>query len=119
MRRTMTTLAMNSTTTKPFRVERSTRASRMTLILAAILLVILISMPFWADSSYLRLFIELACYLVMAQMWNLLGGYGGLVSIGQQAYIGIGGYALVALANFAGVNPFVCVALGGLVAAAF
>src|SRR5262249_52745754 len=41
----------------------------------------------------------------------------GLVSVGQQAYVGLGGYALVSLADFAGLNPFVCVPLGGLLAA--
>ena len=50
-------------------------------------------------------------------MWNLLAGYGGLVSIGQQAFVGLGGYALLVLADDAGVNPFLAVPLAGLVAA--
>jgi branched-chain amino acid transport system permease protein len=50
-------------------------------------------------------------------MWNLLAGYGGLVSIGQQAYVGLGGYTLVTLADLAGLDPFVCVPLGGVIAA--
>ena len=41
--------------------------------------------------------------LVLAQMWNLLAGYGGLVSIGQQAFVGLGGYALIVLADDLGV----------------
>jgi branched-chain amino acid transport system permease protein len=98
-------------------VERATRASRATLLLGTVLLAVLISMPLWADPSTLRQFTEFACFLVMAQMWNLLGGYGGMVSIGQQAYIGIGGYALITLGNFAGLNPFVCIPLAGVVAA--
>jgi branched-chain amino acid transport system permease protein len=65
----------------------------------------------------MRLLVEFFCFLVMAQMWNLLAGYGGLVSIGQQAYLGLGGYALFALANHAGLNPFLCVPLAGFVAA--
>jgi branched-chain amino acid transport system permease protein len=52
-------------------------------------------------------------------MWNLLAGYAGLVSIGQQAYVGLGGYALIVLADDLGVNPFLAVPLAGLVAAAF
>ena len=100
-----------------FQVERATPASRATLITGAVLLVLLASMPFWAESSWLRMFTEFACFLVMAQMWNLLGGYGGMVSIGQQAYIGIGGYALIVLGNMAGLNPFICIPLAGLVAA--
>jgi branched-chain amino acid transport system permease protein len=38
--------------------------------------------------------------------WNLLAGYAGLVSVGQQAYIGLGAYAVVWLAQ-RGVDPFV------------
>jgi branched-chain amino acid transport system permease protein len=105
------------TTSADFQVERATRSSRATLLVGAILLFVLISLPFWGESSSLRQFTEFACFLVMAQMWNLLGGYGGMVSIGQQAYIGIGGYALITLGNFGGLNPFLCVPLAGVVAA--
>src|SRR5262249_60649190 len=44
--------------------------------------------------------------------------YAGLVWIGQQAYVGLGGYALIVLADDAGVNPFLAVPLAGVVAAA-
>jgi branched-chain amino acid transport system permease protein len=77
----------------------------------------LAGLPFWADPSTMRLIVEAVCLLVLAQMWNLLAGYGGLVSVGQQAYVGLGGYALVTLADFVGVNPFLCVPLGGALAA--
>ena len=66
----------------------------------------------------MRDFVEIACYFIFAMMWNLLAGYGGMVSIGQQAFFGLGGYAMLVLGNFAGVNPFVAVPLGALVAAA-
>lgn len=121
----MTTLAVQPEVTRPvsqgscFAVERLTRAGRVTAIFLAIMLPVSISMPFWADSSHLRLFTELACYFVMAQMWNLLGGYGGLVSIGQQAFIGIGGYSLIVLANILGMNPFVSIPVAGIIAALF
>ncbi|MGA2551237.1 MAG: branched-chain amino acid ABC transporter permease [Burkholderiaceae bacterium] len=100
----------------PVSIERMTPWSRATLVLGAVLFLTAVSMPFWAPSSALRQFTEFACLLLMAQMWNLLGGYGGLVSIGQQAYVGIGGYALVALVNFGHVNPFLCVPLAALLA---
>jgi branched-chain amino acid transport system permease protein len=60
---------------------------------------------------------ELLAMLTLAEMWNLLAGYGGLVSVGQQAYIGLGGYALNVFADFLGIDPFVSVFLSGLVAA--
>ncbi len=65
----------------------------------------------------MREFVEIACYFIFAMMWNLLAGYGGMVSIGQQAFFGFGGYAMLMLGNFAGVNPFVAVPLGALAAA--
>ncbi len=37
--------------------------------------------------------------LALAQLWNVLAGWGGLISVGQQAFVGLGAYAL-----FAGVT---------------
>ncbi len=65
----------------------------------------------------MRAIVEFIALLVLAQMWNLLAGYAGLVSIGQQAFVGLGGYALIVLADDVGVNPFLAVPLAGLVAA--
>ncbi|HBZ45482.1 MAG TPA: branched-chain amino acid ABC transporter permease, partial [Maritimibacter sp.] len=45
------------------------------------------------------------------QMWNLLAGYAGLVSVGQQAFIGVAGYMLFVLAQNFGINPFLAVIL--------
>jgi branched-chain amino acid transport system permease protein len=53
----------------------------------------------------------------LAQLWNLLAGYAGLVSVGQQAYVGLGGYALFYLASQFGVHPLVAVVLAGPIAA--
>jgi branched-chain amino acid transport system permease protein len=50
-------------------------------------------------------------------MWNLLAGYGGMVSIGQQAYFGLGGYTMLMLGNPAGVNPFLAVPLAAVASA--
>jgi branched-chain amino acid transport system permease protein len=50
-------------------------------------------------------------------LWNLLAGYAGLVSVGQQAYVGLGGYALFALAILAGIHPLAAVPLAGAFAA--
>ena len=80
--------------------------------------VALATVPAWSDAATMRLLIEFIGLLVLAQMWNLLAGYAGLISIGQQAYVGLGGYALVVLADDLRVNPFAAVPLAGLVAAA-
>lgn len=74
------------------------------------------TLPWWGESSWMREIVELSCYLVFAIMWNLMAGYGGMVSIGQQAFFGMGGYALLVLGNFLGVNPFLAVPVAALMA---
>ena len=44
-------------------------------------------------------------YLSLAQMWNLLAGFAGLISIGQQMFVGIGVYSLLTLAEDRGSTP--------------
>jgi branched-chain amino acid transport system permease protein len=100
-------------------VERTTRASRFGAGAAVLLVAGLVALPWMGDAGLMRVVIEFIALLVLAQMWNLLAGYAGLVSIGQQAYVGLGGYALIVLADDLGVNPFLAVPLAGLVAAAF
>jgi branched-chain amino acid transport system permease protein len=88
-------------------------------VVAAAVVAVLATLPAWTGPATMRLVIEFIGLLVLAQMWNLLAGYAGLVSIGQQAYVGLGGYALVVLADDLGVNPFVAAPLAGVVAAGF
>ena len=101
----------------PFTVERATKASRIGAAVGTVGVLVLASLPWWGDSSWMRAIVEFACLLALAQMWNLLAGYGGVVSIGQQAFLGLGGYALFVLADHLHVNPFLCVPLAGVVAA--
>jgi branched-chain amino acid transport system permease protein len=79
---------------------------------------VLAAVPWWASEGQARNLVEFFSLLALAQMWNLLAGYAGLVSIGQQAFVGIGAYALYALGDKGGIHPFLAVALAGLVAAA-
>jgi branched-chain amino acid transport system permease protein len=98
-------------------VERTTRAGRVGAVAGVALLAVLAAVPWVGDAGLMRLVIEFIALLVLAQMWNLLAGYAGLVSIGQQAWVGVGGYALVVLADDLGVNAFLAVPLAGLVTA--
>lgn len=101
----------------PFRVVRKTRASQAGAVCAAVLVGAAASMPWWAEPSWMREFTQIACYFIFASMWNLLAGYGGMVSIGQQAFLGCGGYLLVIMANKFGVNPFFAVPLAAMLTA--
>jgi branched-chain amino acid transport system permease protein len=97
-----------------FRIEHSNRASRIGLALFVAVLFVLAAAPAWADRQDLRLLGEIFVYIVLASLWNLLAGYAGLVSIGQQAYVGLGAYVLYSLAMLAGVHPFAAIPLAGL-----
>ena len=77
-----------------FTVSRSTRLSNFGILFAVILVFALAMGPLWLGRADMRLLGEIFYFLALAQMWNLLAGYGGLVSVGQQAFIGIGGYLL-------------------------
>lgn len=93
-----------------------TRALRPTVCVGVV--AVLALAPMWATLGQLRNLVELLTLLTLAQMWNLLAGYAGLVSIGQQAYIGIGAYAFYALGDKASVQPYLAVLLAGVIAAA-
>lgn len=106
---------MNAQTS--FRVERWTRASRATVAVVALLLAVAIVAPFWLGPGAMDRLTILFVYVILAAMWNALAGYAGLVSVGQQLFIGLGAYFTIKLADW-GVNPFVAMVLAGLIVAA-
>jgi len=99
------------------RVEHATRSSRIGVAMIAVALCVLALAPFWGDRATLRLLAEIFTFVALASLWNLLAGYAGLVSVGQQAFVGLGGYLLFALAMLAGINPIVAIFIAGPVAA--
>jgi len=100
--------------TPAFRVELSTRSSKLGALIAVIGLAILAAGPWWLGSANMRTVVEIGYYLALAQMWNLLAGYGGLVSVGQQAFVGLGGYMLFVLVILAGVPALVALPLAAV-----
>lgn len=100
-----------------YTVQRSTQSSRIAMSIGLVIVVVLALAPYWAGRGDLRMMVEIFYYLALAQMWSLLAGYGGLVSIGQQAFVGIGGYMLFAMAAFGGVHPILALVLAGVISA--
>ena len=86
--------------------------------MAVIALVVLATAPWWAGRADMRLLGEIYLYLSLACLWNMMAGYAGLVSVGQQAYVGFGGYMLFALTIFGGLHPVAAIAVAGVLAAA-
>lgn len=101
----------------PLKVERRTRTSRIALPIAAAIVVVAATIPAWGSSNIMKQAVTFLTLLALAQMWNLLAGYAGLVSVGQQAFIGIGAYSLWVFSEKFGVHPFLCVPIAGVVAA--
>jgi branched-chain amino acid transport system permease protein len=99
------------------RIERSTRISHLFAAFGLLLLFFLITAPFYLGRSELSLLVEIFSYLALASLWNLLAGYTGLASVGQQAFVGLGGYSLFALTIFLRMPPILAVPAAGIVAA--
>jgi branched-chain amino acid transport system permease protein len=100
-----------------YRVERGTRTTHAAALVALLVLVVLASLPAWGSSGAMRLLSELFVLLAMAQMWNLLAGFAGLVSIGQQAFVGIGAYGLYVFTDRVGLGPIPAIVATGIGAA--
>ncbi|MDB5643082.1 MAG: transporter permease [Hyphomicrobiales bacterium] len=100
-----------------YTIERATRASRIAGLLSLVVVAALIAAPWWAGRANMRLLGEVYAFLALASLWNLLAGFTGLVSVGQQAFVGLGGYALFAASIFYGVPPLLAVVLSGFVGA--
>ena len=99
------------------RVEHANTSSRIGMAIVVVALVALIAAPWWADRASLRLLSEICAYVALASLWNLLAGYAGLVSVGQQAYVGLGAYVLFALATIVDVHPLVAIPIAAIAAA--
>jgi branched-chain amino acid transport system permease protein len=99
------------------RVEHATRSSRIGVALIGVALIVLALAPFWGDRQTLRLLAEIFTFVSLASLWNLLAGYAGLVSVGQQAFVGLGGYLQFALVILAGVHPIVAILIAGPIGA--
>ncbi len=98
------------------KVKRATRSSWVGLAAVVVLILVMPIAPYVIDKGIQGSMVTLFSLIVMATMWNLLAGYGGMLSVGQQAYIGIGAYALVFFADTMGLDPFMAVPLAVVVA---
>jgi branched-chain amino acid transport system permease protein len=96
-------------------VQRSTRTSRVATVAFVPLIIILVLAPKWCDRGTVSMLVEFFFYLALAQLWNLLAGYAGVVSLGQQAFIGLGGYVLFGLCVLGELHPLLAMGAAGVV----
>jgi len=73
---------------------------RIQKAVAAAVILGLGTLPYWSGEYIVLLGLLSLLYMSLGQMWNLLAGYAGLVSLGQQLFIGLGGYALAVTTEY-------------------
>ena len=88
-------------------------------ISSVVLILLLAALPLIGIPRVWFLYIFLFfIYLAMANMWNLLAGYSGLISLAPAAFIGLAGYTL-AVVTWVGWPYYIGIILGSFVAAIF
>ena len=96
-------------------VQRWTRLSRGFTSGAGLLVLLLALVPLTMSANVVQKLTSLFILVMLAAMWNALAGYGGLVSVGQQAYFGIGAYGTI-LITHQSISPYYAMLLAILLA---
>jgi len=82
--------------------------------MAALAVVVVFALfPYYVYAGTTAILVQAFIILTLASMWNLLAGYAGLVSVGQQAFLGLGAYFVLILAIH-GVSPFIGLPLAAI-----
>jgi branched-chain amino acid transport system permease protein len=106
----------NSSIPAAFSIERWTPISKASVSLLLLGQLALAFAPLVLSVGAIDRLTTLFIYGILALMWNALAGYAGLVSIGHQAFFGLGAYAAVRLAD-AGISPYPALLLAAILVA--
>jgi branched-chain amino acid transport system permease protein len=98
------------------RVRRATPSSWVGLAVGVVLFGWLFYGTRDLDQAFQNDITRVCVWITLATMWNLLAGYTGLVSIGQQAFVGLGGYGLIVVSNGYDQDIYFSVLPAGLIA---
>jgi branched-chain amino acid transport system permease protein len=99
------------------RVAIATATSHAFALAACLIMAALIALPLIAGRGLVQDLVFIFYMFTLAQFWNLLAGFAGLVSVGQQTFVGLGGYLLFAFTVLLGLDPLPAILLAGIVAA--
>jgi branched-chain amino acid transport system permease protein len=103
-------------------VERPRSPPRKTTgvgtLLILVLLIVALLVPLFVESpSHQNMAILILMAAQMGVAWNIVGGYAGQISLGQAAFYGLGAYTSTLLFARFGINPWLAMIAGGVVAA--
>ena len=91
--------------------------SRGALWLGAAAVGVLLALPAVLTSYAVTVLIFIFFYGYLGQAWNILGGYGGQLSAGHAAFVGVGAYTTTLLSMHWGLSPWIGMLVGGALAA--
>lgn len=94
------------------------RIIEISAALIAVILLFVFGVTGVFSSNAMRILLQIALYCALGTMWNLMSGYTGMTSLGQQSFIGISGYTLCILTTYYGLSYWVAIAVGGILSAA-
>jgi branched-chain amino acid transport system permease protein len=103
-------------------VDMSSRQSGRSLVGIAVFAICVVLLPLFTQSGVILNFFTMALYAaLMAQAWNILGGFGGQFSFGHALFFGTGAYVQAIAQLQWGLSPWLAmplaIALGAVVAA--
>jgi branched-chain amino acid transport system permease protein len=87
--------------------------------MAVAVLILFASVPFSGDIFYVSLFTRLMVLAIAAVSLNLILGYGGMISLGHAAFIGIGAYSVGVPAYYDIYNGWLHLALAAFFSGLF
>jgi branched-chain amino acid transport system permease protein len=88
---------------------------RAPIVTLAVFVLLAAAAPWLVGDGGVGLLFEVLLMLAMAELWNLLAGYTGLVSMGLQCFVGLGGYTAIFAANTLSVSPYWVLPLAPLI----
>jgi len=111
------TTPSSPTSPAPWVVRRSSLASRIGSGALVVIGFALFGVPQVFGTNIVQQLTSLLIFLILAVMWNALAGYAGLVSVGQQAFIGFGAYGTIFMTQ-QGIQPYLAMIFAALASAA-
>lgn len=90
-------------------ISASAKSHKHLWVAFALMVLILALAPIWVYPVFLM---KVMCFALFASAFNLLLGFGGLLSFGHAMFMGSAGYVAAHSAKVWGLNPEVCVLLG-------
>lgn len=98
-------------------MDKNLSWKQLLLLVFMVFLPQLLKLTLTSNVGYImQILVMLLLYMYWASSWNIIGGYGGLLSLGHASYIGIGAYTSTICAMYLSISPWVGMLIGGLLA---